>query len=117
MSSRVKIDNNVILMFEGELTVNQAEAMKIDIVKALKNGEMVSVQFGEITNVDLSYFQLLCSSHRSAVRLQKQMYFESTPPQILKDAAEATGFLWLNGCTSDCAESCLWNASRGAYHG
>jgi anti-anti-sigma regulatory factor len=117
MSTRVKIDNNVIVMFEGDLTVKHAEEMKADIVKALKNGELVGMTFEDITSVDLSCLQLLCSSHRSAVRLQKKMYFESCPPQILKDMADATGFLWLKGCTADCAKSCLWNAARGANHG
>jgi ABC-type transporter Mla MlaB component len=117
MSARVKYDNKVTIVLKGDLTVKNAAKMKSNIVKALKNCETVAISFGGIRKVDLSCLQLLCSAHRSAVRREKMMYFESDIPPHLNDLAMISGFLRLEGCQLECGKGCFWKSEAGARYG
>lgn len=108
-----------IIMLEGELTLPHAEEMKKAFLKALLDADDVAVRFKNIKDVDLSCLQLLCSVHRSAVRLKKQVRFDGSPPQVFKAAAKAAGYARLKGCKLDldCEGSCLWKETTGYSHG
>ncbi len=102
------------IILEGELTVPHAEELKSAFLKALINGRALNIRFGAVQDVDLSCLQVLCSAHKSAVRMKKQVCFDGTVPKILKDAAEAAGYTRLSGCKLDSEKSCLWTAVAGA---
>jgi hypothetical protein len=61
----------------------------------------------------MSCLQLLCSTHRSAVRLRKHVAFSSTPSRIFCDAMCAAGFRRSKGCKLDTDRSCLWASCGG----
>jgi len=113
---RTSGDEGTVLC-EGNLTVNRAEEMKSAFIQALQNANEVTITFTHVTDVDLSYLQLLCSVHRSALRLHKQVRFQGGLPEILKDTAEAAGYLRLKGCKLDSEKNCLWMTVAGACHG
>ncbi len=106
-----------LVTLEGDLTLPHAEEMKKTFLKALVEADVVSISFDNVQDVDLSCLQLLCSVHRSAVRLKKQVRFDDNPPDIFKAAADAAGYSRLKGCKLDCEKSCLWIAIAGANHG
>jgi anti-anti-sigma regulatory factor len=105
-----------IITLEGELTLPRAEELKSAFLKALARGDAVSIRFGSVQNVDLSCLQMLCSAHRSAVRMKKKVGVGGAIPKILSDAAEAAGYMRLKGCGLDFKNSCLWIAA-GERHG
>ncbi len=106
-----------LVTLEGDLTLPHAEEMKKAFLKALVEADDVSIGFNDIRDVDLSCLQMLCSVHRSALRLKKQVRFADIPPKILKAAADATGYSRLKGCKLDCEKSCLWAVVAGENHG
>jgi len=109
-----KTGNKGIVMLSGDLTLPYAEELKGVFLKALVETDDVSVGFENVQEVDLSCLQLLCSAHRSAVRLKKSITFNTALPQAFKEAADAAGFTRLKGCKLDCDKSCLWMAAAGA---
>ncbi len=106
-----------LVTLEGDLTLPHAKEMKKAFLKALVEADDVSIGFDDVQEVDLSCLQMLCSVHRSALRLKKQVRFGDTSPKILKAAADAAGYSRLKGCKLDCERSCLWIAVAGENHG
>jgi len=106
-----------VLVLDGDLTNIRSEEIKAVFADALRDAQEVSVTFGEIAALDLSCLQLLCSAHRSAVRLHKRMRFEGMVPPILTETARFAGFLHLKGCEVDGGRTCLWATITGAHHG
>jgi anti-anti-sigma regulatory factor len=110
-------EGRTIVTLRGDLTVPHAEEMRSLLIKALVNADRVGIRFAEVHAVDLSCLQLLCSAHRSAVRLKKRITLEGSAPQALRDAAGAAGFSRLTGCRPDSDRSCIWIAVEGVDHG
>jgi anti-anti-sigma regulatory factor len=109
--------NKGTIRLEGDLTLPNAAKLKKILIKALINADAVTIQFGDVQDLDLSCLQLLCSAHRSAVRLKKQIRFEGSLPKILQETADAAGYLRLKGCQLDSEKSCFWIGAGGAHHG
>jgi ABC-type transporter Mla MlaB component len=97
---------NIIL--DGNLTVGQAEGLRILLIKALIDAEQVRVDFGTVTDVDLSCIQLLCSAHRSATRMKRSVSLSGDWPEPFKKIVEEAGYSRLSGCRLDADNSCLW---------
>ncbi len=106
-----------ILHLEGDLTLPTAAELRALLIKSLIDADSVTVRFGAVQDLDLSCLQLLCSAHRSAVRLKKQIRFEGNLPKVLQETAEAAGYSRVKGCQLDTEKSCLWVAVGGAKHG
>ncbi len=116
MGSNQKQTGEEAVTLEGELTLPRVEELKSAFLKALVKGDTVSIRFGTVQDVDLSCLQMLCSAHRSAVRMKKKVSVIGTLPKIVRDAAEAAGYMRLKGCNLDFENNCLW-ISAGVHHG
>ncbi len=109
MASTLEIsDRKGIIKFNGALTVNCAEEIRMLLIKALIDADQVLMDFGDVTEADLAGLQLLCSAHRTAVRLKKQLSYAGTPPDVFIRSVEEGGFARATGCGLDCEKSCLW---------
>ncbi len=102
---------------EGDLTLQNAAELRTMLIKAIIDTDTVAIRFGAVQDVDLSCLQLLCSAHRSAVRLNKLIQFAGDLPKTLLDTADVAGYSRLKGCQLDKGQSCLWVAVAGAHHG
>jgi len=109
--------NAATITLEGDLTLPRAEEIKKIFASALSGPSPVSIAFGAVSDIDLSFLQLFCSLHRSAERDKKQVRIEGPAPKALKETAEAAGYLRLAGCKLDCDKSCLWVSIAGARIG
>ena len=105
------------IQLEGDLTLPNAAELRSILIKALINADAVTIKFGDVQDLDLSCLQLLCSAHRSAVRLKKQIQFEGSLPKILQETADAAGYLRLKGCQLGSEKSCFWISAGGEHHG
>ncbi len=104
------------LHLEGDLTLQNAAELRTMLIKAIIDTDTMAIRFGDVQDLDLSCLQLLCSAHRSAVRLKKQVRFEGNLPKILKETAEAAGYSRVKGCQLDTEKSCLWVTVGRANH-
>ncbi len=99
-----------VLTFDGELTLKHANEIRTAFIKALIDGDQVEIDLGNATEADLSCLQLLCSAHRTSLKLNKRLNFIGSLPRHFREAAEAAGYSRSSGCTKDCEQSCLWIA-------
>lgn len=102
------------VFLDNNLTLPHAEAMKKAFLRALVEADDVTIRFDKVQDVDLSCLQLICSAHRSAVRLKKRIVVEGVAPDALRKAADAAGYLRFKGCKLDCDRSCIWAAMARA---
>ncbi|MFZ5452541.1 MAG: STAS domain-containing protein [Thermodesulfobacteriota bacterium] len=96
------------LKFTGDLTIDNAQELHKALAAALDSAAAISVSFEEVTTVDLSFVQLLCAAHRSAVRADKILKLADPRPEVLKEAVRETGFVRERGCVLDVQNSCIW---------
>jgi anti-anti-sigma regulatory factor len=97
-----------VLKFCGDLTIENAQELHKNLVTALHNAKQLLVNFEDVTAIDLSFVQLLCSAHRTALRSDKEMKLASQRPEALKAAVREMGFIREKGCVFDTQESCIW---------
>ena len=78
------------------------------LIKAIINVDQLTLEFGDVHEVDLSCLQLLCSVHRSAVRMNKRVAFSGQHPEVFDKVVREAGYTRTTGCHLDCFGSCLW---------
>ncbi len=101
--------NNGLITFSGNMNSENTVKTRKVLIKALIHSDDVGMDFNNITSIGFLSLQILCSAHRSAVRLNKKLAFtEGGRPEIFIKAAEAAGFMRSTGCGLDCGKGCLW---------
>ena len=108
--------NKGVVILEGDLTMPYAEEIRKILMKAIRGADELSVAFKNVRDADLSCLQLLCSAHRSAVRMKKHMTFTGIVPQTFKDTVVAAGFSHIRGCGPDSGRKCLWKLLAGGVN-
>jgi anti-anti-sigma regulatory factor len=97
-----------VVMVGGKLSIDRAAELREIFAKALDESEQVVVEFGECKAMDLSFLQLICSAHRSAVQAGRTLKLGDTLPALWAETAETAGYFRLKGCDLDRDCSCLW---------
>jgi anti-anti-sigma regulatory factor len=99
-----------VLTFSGELTIEHVGEMRTAFIQALTDVDRVEIDFSGVTEVDLFCLQLLCSVHRTSLRLNKRVNFIGSRPAKFRETIETAGFSRVTGCGLDCEHSCFWIA-------
>lgn len=102
--------DRAVVTVTGTLTAGDVEELRSLLIKALIDADRVELDAAKVTAADLSCLQLLCSAHRSAVRLNKVLTLAGGLSKALKEAAESAGYLRHIGCRLDREKDCLWVA-------
>lgn len=97
-----------VVTITGDLAEERVAEFRALLIRAIINAERVKVRHEGMTRADLSCLQLLCSAHRSAVRMNKEFHLEGGLAGALKEAARAAGYVRSAGCRLDRGKSCLW---------
>jgi anti-anti-sigma factor len=97
-----------VITISGEMTIENAAALKDALIHSLKNVKHIVMDLDNITDMDLSCLQLLCSAHRTSAGAQKTLELKSGYPEVLKRAAREAGYLRNSGCTLETEDGCLW---------
>lgn len=108
MSTYEESNNRGTLTLEGDLSLAQTEEFRMLLIKAIINVDELVIAFGKIRDVDLSCLQLLCSVHRSSIRMKKRVVFSGTWPKAFRKAVSDAGYSRTSGCNLDLSSSCLW---------
>ena len=101
-------NNRGTLTLDGDLTLSQAEELRMLLIKAIINVDQVLLDFGATRDIDLSCLQLLCSAHRSAIRMKKTVAFSGAWTESFRKAVHQAGYARTVGCSHDCSGSCIW---------
>lgn len=100
--------NKTCLYLEGEMTVNNAETFKENLLLSLKQSNLVEIDFEAVTVVDLSCLQLICSAHRFATESGKDVVIKDNSLPPLSEARSRAGFDFQKNCGLNPSEECLW---------
>ena len=108
--SRKSGDGNVgILRLAGTLTIEYAERLREALLAALEESVRLTLDCSEVTDVDLSGLQLLCSAHRTASSGRHQLELLLPMPAALHRAFNEVGLVRLRACCSVAPGTpCLW---------
>jgi anti-anti-sigma regulatory factor len=103
---------NGILSIEGEVTLPKAGEFKASLKEAFGAADHIEVDLRGVSELDLSCLQLLCSAHRTSVRLNKGFAIASPRPEVLHQWVERAGLTRHVGCPQDLHHTCLWSGGQ-----
>jgi ABC-type transporter Mla MlaB component len=101
------IENNS-LSFAGNLTIEHAAELQTFLMESLNRRDRLHLVFENVTEVDISFLQLLCSAHRTAVKTNKTLMLDGHRPEPLRLAVIGGGFGRQEGCVLDVQQTCIW---------
>lgn len=85
-------DNMGILTMAGEMTVERAVEVKAALMKAFDKVDKVVINLEKVTELDLSFLQLLCSAQQSSVIRNKRLTIDNHLPEVFRQTVENAGF-------------------------
>ncbi|MGD9505072.1 MAG: STAS domain-containing protein [Syntrophobacteraceae bacterium] len=97
-----------VVTLEGDLTIQRANELKECLLEALHSSKQVLVDLAKATSVDLSCLQILCSAHRTALKLGKSLALEEGFSEGFKQAVRDLGYKRNRSCLKDGEACCLW---------
>jgi anti-anti-sigma regulatory factor len=96
------------LVLTGDLVLQRIASLQEEILAALADVDRLLLNVSGASTFDLSFLQLLCSAHRSAVPLNKSLSLAGKLPESFQRKLEEAGFGRHVGCRFDCQNSCIW---------
>jgi ABC-type transporter Mla MlaB component len=100
------------LSLKGRLTLQHIFNLKAELGAALNKVDRLIIDLGEAEEVDLSFLQLLCSVHRTAIALNKSLALAGKHPKEFTQILKGSGFIRHVGCAMDCNQNCIWRGSE-----
>ena len=93
----------------GSLTVEHAADIQTALQNAFKKKvKSVLLSLGTVTKADLTFFQMVCSAHRTAITANKLFSIEQCQQEPLIRAHRSMGFSRRVGCALDKTKSCVF---------
>lgn len=96
------------LKLEGELTVALAADLRAALLNSFERADNVIINLDNVTKIDLSCLQLLCSAHRTADEDGKTLTVEDPTLPMYVEARKDGGFMYNKPCKHVSTEDCLW---------
>lgn len=97
--------NNLTLT--GDLSISRAANILSLLKESLQEGDEVRIILHEISRVDLSCLQLLCSAHRTAATAGKVLTLAEPVPDLFRQLIRQTGFKRHKACALCSDTNCL----------
>jgi anti-anti-sigma factor len=106
-SGKESPDDGHVVTLTGELTIARAEELKATLSELLQEVSNIRIRVADVSAVDLSCLQLLCSAHRTAAALGKALTLEGDMPPLLRQVMKLAGFTRRKGCSFSPHTNCL----------
>jgi len=103
-----KKNGREVLSVSGALTVKHAKSLQAALLEAVRKATALEVKVENINDLDVSFFQLICSAHRMAANLNKPMTITGLEQERLSQMLDRFGFFRHIGCHENTRKSCLW---------
>lgn len=97
-----------VLSLKGDIMIEDAAQFKDLLMRHMEDTDDLSINVSDVTQVDLSWFQLICSAHRFSNRIEKKFSLDGEIPENIRTLAIKSGFKRHKGCTFDCGDTCIW---------
>lgn len=96
------------LKLDGEVNVSHATDLKDALIQSLEKAETVEINLNDVTGIDLSCLQLLCSAHRTAAKEGKTLTIKDPSLPMYIEARKNAGFMYSKPCSFVTTDDCLW---------
>ncbi|MBN2352865.1 MAG: STAS domain-containing protein [Spirochaetales bacterium] len=96
------------ISLSGRLTIRTARDLKKKIADAYVKGGPLRLDIRDVEEVDLSFFQLLYSLQRTALRDKKQLVLEPPVSPLLRRTMSAIGFEQNESGSGEGDDPCIW---------
>jgi ABC-type transporter Mla MlaB component len=110
---RERNGNKETITVSGDLTVSHAREMRALLLEAIQSAGEIAVILDHITEVDVTFPQLLCSAHRTAAAMQKRLSVNGVSEMPLSGLLQNQGFYRQVGCSEASGIECLWRSTEG----
>ena len=100
---RKRAGGGATLHLHGELTVQEAGRVRIELLDSLARADRVEIDLSSVTAADIAGLQLLCAAHKTAAARGKTVLLLRMPASV-EEAVAVAGFGRHEGCMADC----LW---------
>jgi len=97
-----------VLTLNGELTIQRAGEIKEILQKSIKSADKLEIRLENVADIDLSCLQLLCSAHRTALNLEKNITLVNGGSELYHQAVKYAGYDKSRGCPNNSQKNCLW---------
>jgi len=96
------------LVLNGDMGIQQAAALKDQLLNVQDSVGHLFLDVRGVTGLDVSILQIVCSAHRTFMKLRKQLTFAGPLPPAWMGFLEVVGFARGKGCSMDRNNTCLW---------
>ncbi|WP_420265223.1 STAS domain-containing protein [Candidatus Magnetominusculus dajiuhuensis] len=103
-----KEQNRGVLSLKGDITIEDAASLKELLLLHTGDVDDLLINVSDVTEVHLSWFQLICSAHRYSAKMKKKLSLCGEIPENIRTMAVKAGFKRHKGCVFDTCESCIW---------
>jgi len=106
-----QLATNQEIVLKGALTIQRISEVKEELMEAMNQVDNLMINLSEATELDLSCLQLICSGHRTAIRLNKSLSLINKAASVATRFGDA-GFTVKEECPCFCGETCVWSSSE-----
>ena len=99
-------ENKVTLKISGDVTIHNSGEMHRLLLELLDTADSVELALTEMGDVDMSFFQLLCSAHRTFTLKDKLLCVTGDMNSLL-DENNFSGYARIKGCSNDKFKNCV----------
>jgi anti-anti-sigma regulatory factor len=107
-TSQSALDAQARCEIKGTCGIEEAARVRAILVESLSQADRAALDLSKATDADLSFLQLLCAAHKSAVRRGKTLTITGAVPEDIRQKAREAGMTGNRSCGSDLSGSCLW---------
>ena len=100
-------DKSITVILTGDLNVSHAAELRSRLEESLQTSDAICITLRDISNIDFSCLQLLCSAHRTAVAAGKTLILGSPLPPEIRQIIRQSGFFHQKGCSFSPNTNCL----------
>jgi len=111
-SAQEQSDGGCVLNLEGELTIQCGRELKETLINSLNSSEQVILNMEKVTEIDISCLQLLCSAHRTSIKLNKHLAIAGNT-DLFSESVDRCGYSRHKGCSLGENGACLWTKGGG----
>jgi len=102
------------VLISGSLTVEHAAEVRTALHSAFKKkSKSIVLSLGQVNKADLTFFQVVCSAHKTATTAGKNFSVEQFQQEPLVRAHRSMGFTRRVGCALDKTKSCVFMLMSG----
>ncbi len=98
------------ILLQGELTISEAGSIARQFTQVFAGHDEVIIEIGAVESVDLTFLQIICSAHQTAIKTGKTMKLGEIKSQRFLDFHKDAGFVRNRECCSSPAHTCVWNS-------